>query len=71
MTHTLVISRRNALGLYAFIAILVSKLVAMVTHLCTLCMRLSQMDSPIAQTLSQKQTLHGYVAYNWSCGHFV
>ena len=28
------------------------------------------MNSPMAQTLSQNQTLHGYVAYNWSYGHF-
>jgi len=28
------------------------------------------MNFPIAQTLSQNQTLHGYVAYNWSYGHF-
>ena len=33
-------------------------------------MGVSQMNSPIAQTLSQNQTLHGYVAYNWSYGHF-
>jgi len=29
------------------------------------------MNSTIVQTLSQNQTLHGYVAYNWSYGHFV
>jgi len=28
------------------------------------------MNSLIAQTLSQNQTLHEYVAYNWSYGHF-
>jgi len=28
------------------------------------------MNSPMAQTLSENQTLHGYVAYNWSYGHF-
>ena len=50
--------------LYAFIPILVPKLVAMVTPLCSLCMGVSQMNSPIAQILSQNQTLHGYVAYN-------
>jgi len=61
----LVISRKNA-----FIAILVSKLVAMVTPLCPLCMAVSQMNSPIAQTLSQNQSVHGYVAYNWRYGHF-
>ena len=55
----LVISHRNA-----FIAILVPKLVAMVTPLCSLCTGVSQMNSPVAQTLSQNQTLHGYVAYN-------
>jgi len=30
----------------------------------------SQTNSPMAQTLSQNQTLHGCVAYNWSYGHF-
>ena len=40
----------------------------MVTLLCPLCKVVSQMNSPMAQTLSQNQTLHGYVAYN--CGHF-
>jgi len=56
--------------LYAFIAILAPKLVAMVTPLCPLCTGVSQVNSTIAQTLSQNQTLHGYVAYNWSYGHF-
>ena len=28
------------------------------------------MNSPIAQTLSQNQTLNAYVAYNWSYGRF-
>ena len=56
--------------LYAFIAILVPKLVAMVTSLCPLCTGVSQVNSPMSQTLSQNQTLHGYVAYNWSYGHF-
>ena len=28
------------------------------------------MNSPMTQILSQNQTLHGYVAYNWSYGHF-
>ena len=56
--------------LCAFIAIFVPKLVAMVTPLCPLCMGVSQMNSSMAQTLSQNQTLHGYVAYNWSYGHF-
>jgi len=60
-----VVSRRNA-----FIAILVPELFAMVTSLCPLCTRVSQMNSPIAHVLSQKQTLHVYVAYNWSYGHF-
>ena len=54
--HILAISRRN--GLYAFIAILVQKLVAMVTALCPLCTGVSQMNSLVAQTLSQNQTLH-------------
>ena len=42
----------------------------MVTPLCLLCTGLSQMNSPLAQTLSQNQTLHEYVAYNWCYGHF-
>ena len=50
--------------LYAFIAILVVKLVAMVTPLCPLCTGVSQMHFTVAQNLSQNQTLHGYVAYN-------
>jgi len=56
---------------YAFIEIFVKKLVALVTYLCTLCMGVSQMNCPMAQTLSQNQTLHGCVDYNWSYGHFV
>jgi len=56
--------------LYAFIAILVPKLVAIVTPLCPLCQGVSQINSPMAQTLSQNQTLHGCIAYNWSYGHF-
>jgi len=56
--------------LYAFIAILVPKLVAMVTPLCPLCTGVSEMNSPVAQTLSQNQTLYGYVTHNWSYGHF-
>jgi len=57
----------------ALIAILVPKLVAMVTSLCPLCTRVSQMNSPMAHTLSQNWTLHKCVAYNWSnwsYGHF-
>jgi len=50
--------------LYAIIEIFVPKLVAMVTPLFPLCTGVSQMNSTIAQTLSQNQTLHGYVAYN-------
>ena len=42
----------------------------MVTPLCPLCTGVSQMNSLISQTLSQNQTLHGYVAYNWSYGNF-
>ena len=57
--------------LYALIAISVPKLVAVVTPLCPLYTGVSQMNSPIAQTLSQNRTLHGYVSYNWSYGHFV
>jgi len=63
--HILAITHRNA-----FIAILVPKLVAMVTRFCPLCMGVSQMNFPIAQTLSQNQILHECDAYNWSCGHF-
>jgi len=63
--HILVISRRNA-----FVAILLPKLFAMVTPLCPLCTGVSKMNSPIAHSPSQNQTLHGYVAYNWSYGHF-
>jgi len=43
--------------LYAFIAILVPKLVAMVTPLCSLCTGVSQMNSTIAQTICQKTKL--------------
>jgi len=50
--------------LYAFIAILVPKLVAMVTPLCPLCTGVSQMNSSTAQALSQNQILHRYVGYN-------
>jgi len=53
-----------------FIIILVPKLVAMVTPLCPLCTGESQMNSPMAQTLSQNQTLYHDDAYNWSFGHF-
>ena len=61
----LFVSCRNA-----FVAILVPKLVAMVMPLCSVCTGVSQMSSPMAQTLSQNQTLHGYVAHSWSYGHF-
>jgi len=50
--------------LYAFRAILVPKLVAMVTPLCPLRTVVSKMNSQMAETLSQNQTLYGYVAYN-------
>ena len=56
--------------LHAFIAIFGPKLVAMATPLCPLCTGASQMNSLMAQTLSQNQTLHGYFAYNLSYGHF-
>jgi len=49
--HIPVLSPRNA-----FIAILVPKLVAMVSSLCPLCTRVSQMNSRIAQTLSHKNS---------------
>jgi len=42
--------------LYVFIAILVPKLAAIVMPLCPLCTGVSQMNYPIAQTLSQNQT---------------
>ena len=66
--HILAISHRNAF--ICIYRILVPKLVAMVTPLCPLCTGVSKMNSPMTQTLSQNQTLHGYVAYNWSYGHF-
>ena len=66
--HVLPISRRNAfVCIYSNIC---PKLVAMSTPLWPLCTGVSQMNSPVAQTLSQNQTLHGYVAYNWSHGNF-
>jgi len=55
--HIPVVSCRNA-----FIAILVPKLVAMVTLLYPLCTGVSHMNSLIAQTLCQDQTLLGYDA---------
>jgi len=48
----LAISRR-----YAFIAILVPKLVAMVAPLCPLCTTVSHMNSLIAKSLYRNQTL--------------
>ena len=57
--HILVICRRNA-----FMEILVSKLVAIVTPLCPFCTGVSQMYSLIAQTISQNQTLYLCVAHN-------
>ena len=56
--------------LYAFLAILLP-MVAMVTPLCPLCTGVSQMNSLMAQTLSQNQTLHGRVAYSRSYGNFL
>ena len=56
--------------LHAFIAILVPKLVAVVMPLCLLCKGVSQINSLMAQTLSQNKALHGCVAYNWSYGYF-
>jgi len=41
--------------LCVFIAILVPKLVAIVTPLCPLCTGVSWMNSPVAQTLSQSK----------------
>ena len=60
--HILVISRRNAF--MCIYSNFVPKLVAVVTLLCPLCTGVSQMNSPMAQTLPQNQTLRGYVAYN-------
>jgi len=57
-----VISRRNEF--MCIISIVVPKLVAMVTPLCLLCTGVSKVNSQMAQTLSQNQTLHGCVAYN-------
>ena len=62
--HIPVVSRRNAL------AILVPKLVAIVMRFCPLCTGVSQMNSTIAKTLSQNQTLYECDAYKWSCSHF-
>jgi len=56
--------------LYAFIAIFVPKVVAMVTPLCPLFTEVSEMNSPNAQSQSVSQTLHEYVTYIWSYGHF-
>jgi len=56
--------------LYAFIAILVRKLGCRSNAPFPFCTRVSQLKSVMAQTLSQNKTLHGYVAYNWSYGHF-
>jgi len=56
--------------LYALIAICVPKLVAVVTTVCSSCSGVSYMNSQMAQTPSQNQTLHGYVTYNWSYGYF-
>ena len=66
--HILPISHRNA-----FICIYSNfspKILAMVTPLCPLCRGVSEMNSAIAQTLSQNQTLHWCIAYNWSYGNF-
>ena len=46
------------------------KLVGIVTPLSLLCTGVLQMNSPSAKTPSQNKTLNGYVAYNWSYGHF-
>jgi len=67
--RTLVISRRNA-----FMCInsnFCPKIGCHGNALCPLCTGVSHMNSPMAQTLSQNQTLHGCVAYNWSYVHFV
>jgi len=48
--HIFVVSRINA-----FIAMLVQKLVVIVTSLCPLCTRVSQTNLPVTQTLSQNK----------------
>jgi len=63
--HILVVSHRNV-----FTAFFVPKLVTMVMPLCLLYMGVSWMNSLIAETLSENQTLHWYVTYNRSYGHF-
>ena len=67
--YILAISRTSAF--YALIAILVPKLVAMVTPVCPLYKWVSQMNFPLAQTQSQTQALHECVAYDWRYGHFL
>ena len=55
--NILVISHRNAfMCIYSNFS---PKMVAMVTPLCPLCTGVSQMNSPIAKTLSQNQTVNG------------
>ena len=54
--HILIICSRNA-----FIAVSVQKLVVIVMPVCPLCTKVSQMNSLIAETISQNQTLH------WLC----
>ena len=64
--RVLIISRRNA-----FICIYSNFCPKIGCHgNAPLSLAVSQMNSPIAQTLSQNQSVHGYVAYNWRYGHF-
>jgi len=66
--HILFISRRNA-----FICIYSNfrpKIGCYGNAPLSLVYSVSEVNSAIAQTLFQNQTLHGYVAYNWSYGHF-
>jgi len=58
----LVISRRNAF--MCIFGNFCPKIGCHVTPLCPLCTGVLQMNSPMAHTLSQNQTLHGFVAYN-------
>ena len=66
--HILVNSRRNA-----FICIYSNFSPKSGCHgnaLCPLCTGVSYMNSPIAQTPSENQTMHWCVAYNWSYDNF-
>jgi len=66
--HILVTSRRN--GFICIYSNFSPKIGCHGNTLCPLCTGVSWMNSPIAQTLSENQTMHWCVAYNWSYGHF-